>query len=506
MQHPLAGGDQTVADVELRIPAHVSHRNTVAVDLILDAGLRAAEFLGLHRQIVVVLRAHTVRINILRRHSQRRQVAVKREIVHSIVQQAVADRVVAESVTVRVVLDHLHADTVIAGLAPLAAQVNLQNAVVKLIQEVRAVPVRRYPVRRPAGLRMATVRHREVAMVGNLAYTPVDIVRALLQQLVVDVHRYSVLLILVAPRIHLHADAVVPLRSQTLHIRNQLPVRQNRILDVEYRHIVGKPRYHLHLRMLRQVADITVRSHHRIVVLPETVRDAVEARLLEQDVNLRAGVQSAQADQVAPARIALHRELARPRVQRVVLQHLTAGRRVQLRNHVHETVVVERQTHIAPVRAIRGVLYHILQVHILPAVLPAAPLHQVEPVVRALRVVYNRVRVHVWVQHQERQLPLHHARRELADHIICHRHTVIIAAQAVNHLIQTGGIPRGRGNHRRIQQSHQHRAVGYRALAFGNRPVADAEIRILGHIVQQHTVAVNLIFNVGNLPFKTVSI
>ena len=289
---------------------------------------------------------------------------VKREVEYRVVEQAVTDSV-RESVTVRVVLDHLHAHAVFASLATLAAQVNEQGVVVKPLQKVRAVLGHRYTAVVPASQRMVVVRHREAAVVADLADRAVDTVSALLQQLVVDVHRNSVLGILVAPGMHLHTNVVVTVRSQVGHVRNKLATRQNRILHVENRSVVGEPRYNLNTRIPRGCADIAGIGLRRVVVLPEHIYDAVEASLLEQDVHLRAGVKGTQTDKVAPAILLnLHRERASPSVKSVVLRNLRTVGRVKLRNHVHEAVVVERQTHIAPVHAIRGVLYHILQIHI----------------------------------------------------------------------------------------------------------------------------------------------
>ena len=363
-QHTRASGDQPVADVKLRILAHVRHKNTVAVNLILDTSLRAGEALGLHRHIMVVLRAHTVVVKALRRHRQRRQIAVKREVVHRVVQQAVTDRI-RETETVHIILDHLDTDPVVARLAALAAQVDEQGVIMKHIQKVRVMLGWRYPPVARSRQRLVVVRHREMTVVGHLAHATVHPVSALLQQLVVDVHRNSVLGILVAPGIHLHTNVVVTVRSQVGHVRNKLATRQNRILHVENRSVVGEPRYNLNTRIPRGCADIAGIGLRRVVVLPEHIYDAVEASLLEQDVHLRAGVKGTQTDKVAPAILLnLHRERASPSVKSVVLRNLSTVGRVKLRNHVHEAVVVERQTHIAPVHAIRGVLYHILQIHI----------------------------------------------------------------------------------------------------------------------------------------------
>ena len=313
---------------------------------------------------MVVLSSDTVVVEALRRHRQRRQLAVEREVIYRVVEQAVTDSV-RESVTVRVVLDHLHAHAVFASLATLAAQVDDQSVVVKPLQKVRAVLGHRYTAVVPASQRMVVVRHREAAVVADIADTLVDSVSALLQQLVVYVNRNSVLGILVAPGMHLHTNVVVTVRSQVRHVRNKLATRQNRILHVENRSVVGEPRYNLNTRIPRGCADIAGIGLRRVVVLPEHIYDAVEAGLLEQYVNLSAGVKGTQTDKVAPAILLnLHRERASPSVKSVVLRNLRTVGRVKLRNHVHEAVVVERQTHIAPVHAIRGVLYHILQIHI----------------------------------------------------------------------------------------------------------------------------------------------
>ena len=189
---------------------------------------------------MVVLRTHAVRIHIVRFHRQCRFQAVEGEVVHRVVQQAVADRV-RESETVRVVLDYLNAHPVISGLAALAAQVDLQNVVMKLIQEVGTMPVHRYPARRLAGQRMARVRHRKVAMVTHLVDHFVDTVLTLLHQLVVDVNRHRILRILVAAGMHHNTKVMILVRSQPSHIRHQLATRQNRILDVEDRRVMGEP-------------------------------------------------------------------------------------------------------------------------------------------------------------------------------------------------------------------------------------------------------------------------
>ena len=358
---------------------------------------------------MVVLRTHAVRIHIVRFHRQCRFQAVEGEVVHRVVQQAVANRV-RETETVHIVLDHLHAHPVIARLAALTAQVDLQNVVMKLIQEVGTMPVHRYPARRLAGQRMARVRHRKVAMVTHLVDHFVDTVLTLLHQLIVDVDRCSVLRILVTARIHLHTKVMILVRSQPSHIRHQLATRQHRILDVENGGVVGQPcnRYGIVTALTpdkRGGQRSGTRRGMRIQPLFKRINNPIETGLLEPDVHPRAGIQRAQPDQCIFAIHLGEGEHAAIGTYGILLHDVPI---VEARLHVHETKFIKRIGGGIPRDTVGGIFNVKLQVNPFTPVIPAVHLQQIEPVVGILCVVDDRVRIHVGTKHQERQLTAVH--------------------------------------------------------------------------------------------------
>ena len=336
-------GDQSrlvvVRTLEIDGIGHIDH--AVLVVLCIDKGIQG---------IVSTLDEAPFVLRIRIQGDHRTLQIIKCEVVDGIMQQTVTDGV-RITVAVGVELDDLDTHGVVAGLTLLAHKVDVQSVVVEHIQQIGAQMRLRNTAFGLSNEALAVIGHGEVAIVGHIGHSLVISVTILLGKLIIDVNRAGVLMILVAAGIHLHTDMVFDIGTHVQHIRDQLALRKDGILDVENGGVMGKEGDHTDFRMVGEVADKAVRTHRRVVVLPEVIDDTVETGLLEPDVHPCAGIQRTQTDQSVFKGI-FHREPAGPSVQRVIFRNDNTGRRVQFRNNNHVTMVVKHLADGVPIDAV----------------------------------------------------------------------------------------------------------------------------------------------------------
>ena len=141
----------------------------------------------------------------------------------------------------------------------------------------------------------------------------------------------------------------------------------------------------------------------RIEPLFKRIDYPIETSLREPDINPRAGIQCSQTDQCILSIHLGEGEHAAIGTYGILLHDVTI---VETRLHIHETKFIKRIGSGIPRDTVSGIFNVKFQVNPFTAIVPTVHLHQIEPVVGILCVVDNRVRIHVRVQHQERQLAI----------------------------------------------------------------------------------------------------